>query len=77
LLTCVSRKGIDAEYVSLEDIVPWSDEQEAAFDGTLSQDFYDKLARAVGERIQLFAPRVPVVTGASAPCILETGAYPV
>ncbi|KAF8341955.1 Aspartate/glutamate/uridylate kinase [Amanita rubescens] len=64
IMTAILRdQGIDAEYVSLEDIVPWSDEQEAAFDGTLSQDFYDKLARAVGERVQLCAPRVPVVTG--------------
>ncbi|KAK2465570.1 hypothetical protein APHAL10511_002462 [Amanita phalloides] len=56
-------QGIDAEYVSLEDVVPWSEEQESAFTGTLDQDFYDTLAQVIGERIQQCAPRVPVVTG--------------
>ncbi|KIL62909.1 hypothetical protein M378DRAFT_165181 [Amanita muscaria Koide BX008] len=64
IMTAVLRdQGIDAEYVSLEDIVPWSEEQEAVFEGTLGQDFYDDVARAVGERIKQSAPRVPVVTG--------------
>ncbi|KAF8621329.1 hypothetical protein AX15_007866 [Amanita polypyramis BW_CC] len=64
IMTAVLRdQGIDAEYVSLEDIVPWSEEQGATFDGTLGQDFYDDIAHAVGERIKQCAPRVPVVTG--------------
>jgi aspartate kinase len=30
---------------------------------TLGQDFYDRVAVAVGERIRQCGPRVPVVTG--------------
>lgn len=58
-MTAVLRdQGIDAEYVSLENIVPEMDE-----DGSLDQAFYDRLAIAVGERIELCGQRVPVVTG--------------
>ncbi|KAJ7201601.1 Aspartate/glutamate/uridylate kinase [Mycena pura] len=56
-------QGIDAEYVSLESIVPDFDDLEAAEDGTLDQEFYDRLSRAVGERVKQCGPRVPVVTG--------------
>ncbi|PFH45882.1 hypothetical protein AMATHDRAFT_70983 [Amanita thiersii Skay4041] len=64
IMTAVLRdQGIDAEYVSLEDVVPWTEEQENAFEGTLGQDFYDAVAMAVGQRIKQCAPRVPVVTG--------------
>ncbi|KAK1221736.1 Aspartokinase [Marasmius sp. AFHP31] len=60
-MTAVLRdQGIDAEYVSLEDIVPVVDEDG---ESTLTQDFYDGVAAAVGERIKQCAPRVPVVTG--------------
>ncbi|KAL0564795.1 Aspartokinase [Marasmius crinis-equi] len=47
------------EYVLLEDIVSEADE-----DGTsmLTQEFYDRVAVAVGEQVQQCAPRVPVVT---------------
>ena len=31
---------------------------------TLGQEFYDRVADAVGERIRQCGPRVPVVTGA-------------
>ncbi|KAJ7255386.1 hypothetical protein C8J57DRAFT_1346351 [Mycena rebaudengoi] len=55
--------GIDAEYVSLENVVPPSDDLEAAEDGSLDQEFYDRLARAVGERVKQCGRRVPVVTG--------------
>lgn len=64
-------QGIDAEYVSLENIVPegledgehgaskdWSTE-------TLDQEFYDRLAVILGERIAQCEHRVPVVTGMS------------
>ncbi|KAJ7089197.1 Aspartate/glutamate/uridylate kinase [Mycena belliarum] len=56
-------QGVDSEYVSLEDIVPEPDDLEASDDGTLDQDFYDRLSRAVGERVKQCGPRVPVVTG--------------
>ncbi|KAL0563640.1 Aspartokinase [Marasmius crinis-equi] len=60
-MTAVLRdQGIDAEYVSLEDIVPEADEDGTS---TLTQEFYDRVAIAVGERVQQCAPRVPVVTG--------------
>lgn len=62
IMTAVLRdRGVDAEYVSLEDIVPASD--DADHDGSLDQQFYDKLAAALGERITQCGPRVPVVTG--------------
>jgi hypothetical protein len=52
-------QGIDAEYVSLESVVPPHDE----IDGTLGQDFYDRVSDAFAERIRQCEPRVPVVTG--------------
>ncbi|KAJ7154652.1 Aspartate/glutamate/uridylate kinase [Mycena filopes] len=64
LMTAVLRdQGVDAEYVSLENIVPDMEDLEAAEDGTLDQEFYDRLSRAVGERVKQCGPRVPVVTG--------------
>ncbi|KAG6853381.1 hypothetical protein C0991_004842 [Blastosporella zonata] len=63
VMTVVLRdQGIDAEYVSLEDIVPEYDDADAP-DGSLDQDFYDRLATALGERIEQCGSRVPVVTG--------------
>ncbi|KAF9457925.1 Aspartate/glutamate/uridylate kinase [Collybia nuda] len=63
IMTAVLRdQGIDAEYVSLENIVPEHDVDDAP-DGSLDQEFYDKLAAALGERIELCGSRVPVVTG--------------
>ncbi|KAF9057159.1 Aspartate/glutamate/uridylate kinase [Panaeolus papilionaceus] len=63
VMTAILRdRGIDAEYVSLEDIVPES-ELDAASEGTLGQEFYDNLAKALGERVRDCGPRVPVVTG--------------
>ncbi|KAI6021683.1 Aspartate/glutamate/uridylate kinase, partial [Pisolithus microcarpus] len=57
LMTATLRdQGVDAEYVSLEDIVPISD-------CALDQAFYDSVSRAVAQRIRECAPRVPVVTG--------------
>jgi len=64
LMTAIIRdQGIDAEYVSLEDIVPISDDGDLHAEGSLDQPFYDSVAAAVGERIKECAPRVPVVTG--------------
>lgn len=53
-------QGIDAEFVSLEDIVP---ERDTEADDILDQSFYDDLAIAMGARLQECGPRVPVVTG--------------
>ena len=52
-------QGVDAEYVSLESVVPSYDE----VDGALGQDFYDLVSDAFAERIRQCEPRVPVVTG--------------
>jgi hypothetical protein len=52
-------QGVDAEYVSLESVVPSYDE----VDGALGQDFYDRVSDAFAERIRQCEPRVPVVTG--------------
>ncbi|KAF7971348.1 hypothetical protein HWV62_21366 [Athelia sp. TMB] len=62
MMTAVLRdQGIDAEYVSLEDIVPDNDDGDDS--AALDQAFYDRLAAALGERIAQCGPRVPVVTG--------------
>jgi len=55
-------QGIDAEYVSLEDVVP-PYEVDVNEDQTLPQEFYDDVAQAFGERIKECDSRVPVVTG--------------
>lgn len=52
---------IDAEYVSLEDIIPPMDDD--AYPGSLDQAFYDRLSEVLAERIHLCGNRVPVVTG--------------
>ncbi|PPQ88571.1 hypothetical protein CVT25_009951 [Psilocybe cyanescens] len=62
-MTAVLRdRGVDAEYVSLEDIVPQF-EGELIPEKALPQEFYDNLAVALGERLQACGNRVPVVTG--------------
>ncbi|PPQ82253.1 hypothetical protein CVT26_009970 [Gymnopilus dilepis] len=62
-MTAVLRdRGIDAEYVSLEDIVPPFDGEHAP-EKALPQEFYDNLAAALGKRILECENRVPVVTG--------------
>lgn len=58
----VRSQGIDAEYVSLEDVVP-PYEVDVNEDQTLPQEFYDDVAQAFGERIKECDSRVPVVTG--------------
>ncbi|KIK04821.1 hypothetical protein K443DRAFT_120803 [Laccaria amethystina LaAM-08-1] len=52
-------EGIDAEYVSLDDIVPPFDDNGET---TLTQGFYDSLAVTLGEHIKQCGSRVPVVT---------------
>ncbi|KDR68344.1 hypothetical protein GALMADRAFT_78766 [Galerina marginata CBS 339.88] len=62
-MTAVLRdQGIDAEYVSLEDIVPAYD-GEVVPEKALPQEFYDSLAVSLGQRLQECGNRVPVVTG--------------
>ncbi|KAI0273237.1 aspartate kinase [Russula aff. rugulosa BPL654] len=62
IITAVLRdRGIDAEYISLESVVPSYDE----VDGALGQDFYDRASDAFAERIRQCEPRVPVVTECS------------
>jgi aspartate kinase len=64
IVTAVLRdQGIDAEYVSLEDVVPDVESEDNSVETTLDQQFYDRLAVAVGERIRQCGRRVPVVTG--------------
>ncbi|EIW74336.1 aspartate kinase [Coniophora puteana RWD-64-598 SS2] len=63
VMTAVLRdQGIDAEYVSLEDVVPASDDINSG-EGSLGQAFYDGVAEAVGARILQCGSRVAVVTG--------------
>ncbi|KAF8268002.1 Aspartate/glutamate/uridylate kinase [Lactarius quietus] len=52
-------RGIDAEYVSLENVVP----PYEGVDSTLGQDFYDLVRTAFATRVRQCGPRVPVVTG--------------
>ncbi|KAF5338091.1 hypothetical protein D9611_014192 [Ephemerocybe angulata] len=67
LMAAILRdQGIDAEYVSLDDILPESlatDDFETTADKALGQDFYDTVAKAIAERIEQCGRRVPVVTG--------------
>ncbi|TFK22168.1 aspartate kinase [Coprinopsis marcescibilis] len=66
LMAAVLRdQGIDAEYVSLDDIVPDSYLIDEAEHGgkILGQDFYDDLAKAMAQRLEQCGRRVPVVTG--------------
>lgn len=58
-------QGIDAEFVSLENIIPLSESDNFADSETLDQDFYDRVADVVAERIKQCGNRVPVVTGES------------
>jgi len=59
IVAVLRDRGIDAEYVSLENVVPPYDE----IDGTLGQDFYDRVSDALAARIRQYGTRVPVVTG--------------
>ncbi|KAG8788263.1 Aspartokinase [Ceratobasidium sp. 428] len=61
--TVLRDRGVDAEFVSLESIVPAYDGDTDGGDTQLDQAFYDSVARAVGERLEQCGRRVPVVTG--------------
>ena len=54
---------MDAEYVSLDSVVPDMEEDFDTHAPMLDQRFYDKLAVAFAERIKQCGSRVPVVTG--------------
>ena len=66
---------MDAEYVSLDSVVPDMEEDFDTLGPTLDQRFYDKLAAALAERVKQCGPRVPVVTGRFI-CCWEIGSYP-
>ncbi|KAG8744315.1 Aspartokinase [Ceratobasidium sp. 414] len=61
--TVLRDRGVDAEFVSLESIVPAYESDTESTNIQLDQAFYDSLARAVGERLEQCGRRVPVVTG--------------
>ncbi|EUC55184.1 aspartokinase [Rhizoctonia solani AG-3 Rhs1AP] len=64
LVAAVLRdRGVDSEFVSLENIVPAFEQELESGDTQLDQSFYDSVARAVGERLAQCGRRVPVVTG--------------
>ena len=56
-------QNVDAEFVSLENIIPVSECENFSESDTLGQDFYDRVADLVAERIKQCGSRVPVVTG--------------
>ena len=76
ILTHLPAQGIDAELVSLESIVDETNieedfpassssklDQGTSGSGQLSQGFYDRLSKKLGERIEACGDRVPVITG--------------
>ncbi|TBU45137.1 aspartate kinase [Dichomitus squalens] len=64
LVAAVLRdRNIDAEFVSLENIIPLSEGENFSDSDTLPQDFYDRVADLVAERVKACGNRVPVVTG--------------
>ncbi|KAG8731585.1 Aspartokinase, partial [Ceratobasidium sp. 423] len=64
LVAAVLRdRGVDSEFVSLENIVPAFEKELESGHTQLDQSFYDAVAKAVGERIVQCERRVPVVTG--------------
>ncbi|CAE6479721.1 unnamed protein product [Rhizoctonia solani] len=61
LVAAVLRdRGVDSEFVSLENIVPVFESEGG--ETQLDQSFYDSIAKAVGERLAQCGRRVPVVT---------------
>ncbi|EGX43386.1 hypothetical protein AOL_s00215g122 [Orbilia oligospora ATCC 24927] len=59
MATLLKDRGVDAEYVNLENILPSGYQMK----GGLCQSFYDDLAHRLGERLLLCGDRVPVITG--------------
>ncbi|ETW75759.1 hypothetical protein HETIRDRAFT_481226 [Heterobasidion irregulare TC 32-1] len=65
VVAALRDQGIDAEFVSLENVVPAAahDDADADAHGALGQGFYDAVAEAIAQRVLQCGPRVPVVTG--------------
>ncbi|KAK4054281.1 Aspartokinase [Microbotryomycetes sp. JL201] len=67
VVALLKDRGVDAELVSLENIVEVSadDEEMKSADGQrqLGQSFYDRLSRRLGARILECGDKVPVITG--------------
>ncbi|KAF8496979.1 Aspartate/glutamate/uridylate kinase [Gautieria morchelliformis] len=64
--TILNDRGVDAEYVSLENIVPEGQDEADSKDwdaDTLDQGFYNRLSVVLGERMSRCGSKVPVVTG--------------
>ncbi|RVD88573.1 uncharacterized protein DFL_002753 [Arthrobotrys flagrans] len=59
MATLLKDRGVDAEYVNLENILP----SGYPMKGGLCQTFYDDLAKRLGERLHQCEDRVPVITG--------------
>ncbi|KAJ6261249.1 Aspartokinase [Drechslerella dactyloides] len=59
MTTLLKDRGVDAEYVNLESILPSGYQMK----GGLCQNFYDDLAQRLGERVLQCGDRVPVITG--------------
>ena len=60
----LNLQGIDAELVTLDTIVPESEQPDASGPIALTQPFWDRLAERIAERLAACGARVPVVTGA-------------
>ncbi|SCV70019.1 BQ2448_1413 [Microbotryum intermedium] len=66
VVAVLNDRGVEAELVSLENIVegsPQDDEEAKGESKQLSQPFYDRLSKRLGERLNECGDRVPVVTG--------------
>jgi len=50
--------GLDAQFIDLSDVADFGERDEK-----LSQDFYQKLAQVIGEKIRLCGEKIPVLTG--------------
>ncbi|KAF8329424.1 Aspartate/glutamate/uridylate kinase [Cantharellus anzutake] len=65
MATILRDRGIDSEYISLENILPNDEGDRFTFGegDQLDQWFYDRLSAVMGERIRRCGSKVPVVTG--------------
>jgi aspartate kinase len=67
---------VDAEFISLDSVVPGIEEDIDGRTQTLDKQFYDRLAVAFAERVKQCSPKVPVVTGKSDSGRGNTFSYP-
>lgn len=71
LTAVLEDRGIQAELVSLQNIVPEAspdDESDDTVEGRLSQSFYDRVSKRIADRIDQCGDRVPVISGFFGPC---------